>query len=334
MAGNIERVGAPLTEKWKPASIAAAAGAVMFFLGTGVETLIIRAVGGDRQELEWISDVVLSAAVAGLTYLWLHLLAARTRLTALERQRVVLDEQLRMAAEIQRSLLPEVPAATPGYRWAARMLPASRVGGDFYDFLRSADGSVLAIVGDVSGKGMPAALIQSSLKILFRMVARDTSDPATIARRMSEGLHDETGGVPYATGIVARFEKAPARLSYANAGHPAGLVLRGRETHSLGSGGPPLGLLPGASYESGELVLRAGDIGLLVTDGITEAFDGSSLSLTDVVQGREGEPRTVEGPGELCDRLLRAAGKAPGPAGVEGWQDDRTVFVFQVDSDD
>jgi sigma-B regulation protein RsbU (phosphoserine phosphatase) len=208
------------------------------------------------------------------------------------------------------------------------MLPASRVGGDFYDFIRSTDGSVLAMVGDVSGKGMPAALIQSSLKILFRMVARDTSDPATIARRMSEGLHEETGGIPYATGIVARFEQAPARLSYANAGHPAGLVLRGREAHSLESGGPPLGLLPGASYESGEIALRAGDLGLLVTDGITEAFEGSSLSLSDVIQNHG--PAAAEEPAELCDRLLRAAGEAPGPAGVEGWQDDRTVFVFQV----
>jgi hypothetical protein len=321
-----------MTDAWKPAVIAAAAGAVMFFLGTGVESLIIGAVGGDRQELEWISDVVLSAAVAGLTYLWLHLLAARTRLSDMERQRVAVDEQLRIAAEIQRSLLPVVPDATPGYRWAAGLLPASRVGGDFYDFVRSADGSVLAIVGDVSGKGMPAALIQSSLKILFRMVSRDASDPAMIARRMSEGLYDETGGVPYATGIVVRFEHGPARICYANAGHPAGLVLRGGEALPLPSGGPPLGLLPRASYEGGEMRLLAGDVGVLVTDGITEAFEASPLSLTDVIRGRP--PGTPEGPRELCDRLLRAAGEGPGPPGVQGWQDDRTVFVFQVSAED
>jgi sigma-B regulation protein RsbU (phosphoserine phosphatase) len=161
--------------------------------------------------------------------------------------------------------------------------------------------------------------------MLFRLVVHDTGDPAAIATRMSKALHEETGGLPYATAIVARFEVNPARMAYVNAGHPPGLVLRDRDPQVLVQGGPPLGLLPEAAYESGTVPLRAGDLGLLVTDGVTEALEGASMSLPDLFVGR-----APEAPADACDRLLRAAGEAPGPVGVDGWQDDRTAFVFKV----
>jgi sigma-B regulation protein RsbU (phosphoserine phosphatase) len=87
-------------------------------------------------------------------------------------------------------------------------VPAGWVGGDFYDFVPPAAGVALAILGDVSGKGIPAALIQSSLKALFRLIVRDTTDPAAIAERLAAELHEQTAGMPYATAIVARFESA------------------------------------------------------------------------------------------------------------------------------
>jgi hypothetical protein len=148
----------------RAAGLAAATGLVAFLVGAAAESLIIRAVHGDRRQLEWLSDAVISLAVAGISYLWLHLRASRQCLLSLEQAQIAIDEQLRLAAEIQRSLLPDVPQATPGFRWAARMIPAGRIGGDFYDFVQPAPGIVLAILGDVSGKGIPAALILSSLK--------------------------------------------------------------------------------------------------------------------------------------------------------------------------
>ena len=130
--------------------------------------------------------------------------------------------------------------------------PRGRIGGDFYDFFQPTAGTVLAILGDVSGKGIPAALILSSLKTLFRTIARETVDPAAIAERISAALHEEHAGLPYATAIVARFETAPGRLAYVNAGHPAGYLLRdGTVTAALESGGRPLGLLPGATLCDG-----------------------------------------------------------------------------------
>jgi serine phosphatase RsbU (regulator of sigma subunit) len=313
---------------WKPATLAVAMGFVAFGVGTVAESLIIRAVDGDRAKLEWLSDVLISTALAAITYLWLHLRTVRGDLVALAREGAAIDEQLRLAAEIQRDLLPVVPEATPGFRWAARMVPAGRIGGDFYDLLVTREGA-LAIVADVSGKGIPAALILSSLKALFRTTARETGDPATIAERISATLYEEHGGLPYATAIVARFEGARGRLAYVNAGHPAGYLVRdGNAAALLPSTGRPLGLLPGASYTTTNLELAPSDLGILVTDGITEALEAGPLTLGQLLATSSGRLATRPSPAQICDDLLEAAAKGAGPVGVSGFQDDRTVFVF------
>jgi serine phosphatase RsbU (regulator of sigma subunit) len=316
---------------WRPAAIALAAGAAAFFFGTTAESLIIRAVRGDRGELEWLSDAVVSMAVVGITYLWLHLRASRTRVLALEKEKIVIDAQLRVAGEIQRALLPDVPQATAGFRWAVRMVPAGVIGGDFYDFLEPRDGTVLAILADVSGKGIPAALILSSLKTLFRSVARETLEPAAIAERISRALHEEHGGLPYATAIVARFD-ASGRVACVNAGHPAGYVLRdGTVGSAFESEGPPLGLLPGTTYAARDVELRPGDIGVLVTDGVTEALEAGPMTLGDALRAAQRAPAVSRSPAAICDQVLREAAQGPGPAGVPDWQDDRTVLAFAVE---
>jgi len=301
-----------------------------FAVGLSLEAAIIRAVRGNRSTLEWLSDALISTAVAGITYLWLHLRAARQRETRLAREKIAIDGQLRLAATIQRNLLPEVPQATAGFRWAARMIPAGRIGGDFYDFFEPAAGTVLAILADVSGKGIPAALILSSLKTLFRTFARASADPAVLAERLSAALHEEHAGVPYATAIVARFETSPWRLTYVNAGHPAGYLLRDDAVLALPSCGRPLGLLPGSAYEPVGVRLCPGDLGLLITDGVTEAFDGDPATLHDAVAASRELLSSGVSPARICERLLRAAAAGPGPTGAPDWQDDRTVFVFAV----
>lgn len=318
--------------EWRSAAVSVAAGLIAFLLGTAVEAAIIRAVRGNRSKLEWISDAVLSVGVVGLTYLWLHLKASRMRLHVLEREQIVLDEQLRLAAEIQRSLLPEVPSATRGFRWAASMIPAGRIGGDFYDFVELSSGSALAILADISGKGIPAALILSSLRTLFRTFAQDTPDPAAVATHLSAALYEGHKGMPYATAIVARFDDAPPRLACVNAGHPSGHLLHGPQTVLLESGGPPLGLLPGAKYEATQVELQRGDIGVLITDGITEALESGPVTLDDALQEARMRYAATGSPSDICESLLRAAAQGPGPAGVDDWQDDRTVFVFAMES--
>lgn len=322
----------PLRMAWQPAVLAVAAGMVAFGVGALVESGIIRAVHGDRRELEWLSDAVISIALAGITYLWLHLQAARMRVVALAREQAVLDEQLRLAAQIQRSLLPDVPDATPGFRWAARMVPAGRVGGDFYDFVEPRPGTVLALLADVSGKGIPAALILSSLKTLFRTKASETTSPRALAEHISAALYQEHGGLPYATAILARFETEPPRLTYVNAGHPAGYLLRnGTVGATVESGGHPLGLFPHPSYRCGEVALCPGDVGVLMTDGVAEALETGPTTLAAALAAAQGEAGVVGSPPELCAHLMRIAARGTGPVGAPDWQDDCTVFVFAVD---
>ena len=91
------------------------------------------------------------------------------------------------------------------------------------------------ILGDVSGKGIPAALLVSSFKTLLRTIVRDTTDPPVVARRLSAALFEEHAGMPYVTAIVARFERTPRRMIYVNAGHPSAYLLREGETRTLAS---------------------------------------------------------------------------------------------------
>jgi serine phosphatase RsbU (regulator of sigma subunit) len=315
-----------------PALVAAAVGVAVFLLGTGAESLVITAVSGNRSALEWISDAFISLAASGIAYLWLHLKASRTRLLDVERRGIVLAEQLRLAADIQRNLLPEIPATTPGFSWAARMVPAGVVGGDFYDFLEPAPGTALVLIGDISGKGIPAALLHSSLRAVFRLIAAQTKDPVEIAERLGAALHGQTGGMPYASAIVSRLDSSLMRLTYVNAGHPPGHLFSGDSVRTLDVGGAPLGLLPGATYEAAIVDLKPGDLGVFVTDGITEALEGGPANVRDLIRTATNVVHGGGSAATACDQLLRAAAAAPGPPGAGDWHDDATALVFRVAS--
>jgi sigma-B regulation protein RsbU (phosphoserine phosphatase) len=148
---------------------------------------------------------------------------------------------------------------------------------------------------------------------------------------MSAALYEEHEGTPYATAIVARVDRAAGQLVYVNAGHPSGYLLRYGAPRALESQGPPLGLLPGARYATTEVVRGPGDIGVLVTDGITEALEGGPTTLSEALSAMDGRPAGGPTPAEICEALLRASAQARGPVGADDWHDDRTVLVFAVD---
>ena len=313
--------------RFRPAILSLAAGAITFVLGAVTERAVVAAVHADPTDLGWISDVILTLGLTAVSYLWLHLRATERRLSDLERARIGMDTQMRLAAEIQRNLLPELPERTGNYRWAARLLPTWAVGGDFYDLVARPDGASMLIVGDISGKGVPAALLHASLRAMFRSAARGSSDPAAIAARLSEALYADNAGVPYATAFIGRLDAEPPRLTYVNAGHPAAVLLRGGRGRALGSTSPPLGLLPGTAFAPSEIGLEPGDVGVVVTDGVTDALEGSSDTVTGVLDGGGGSMLT---PASACDLLIEAAAAGPGPVGVSGWHDDSTVVAFEL----
>jgi phosphoserine phosphatase RsbU/P len=302
-----------------------------YLIAGSAETAAIRMTRASDGELIWISDIILAATLGLVSYLWLNLRAARTSLMQLEREQIVLDTELSIAADIQRRLLPPLPAAA-GVRYAARLQPAGKIGGDFYDFVQPTADLMLLLVGDLSGKGVPAAMMLASSRALFRTLARDIQDPSLLLRRLSDVLYDENRGTSYLTCFLAAFDAKRKTLTYVNAGHPAALLIRGSTHRALAVGGPPAGMFPCSCYSSATLPLDPRDVGIVVTDGVTEAIEREGVHADALISHaveRLSGPLT---PDRVCDAVMQLAAAGAGPDGVEGWHDDRTVVAFMLEA--
>jgi serine phosphatase RsbU (regulator of sigma subunit) len=311
--------------------VAVLSAVLVYVVGATTEIAAIRLFRPTEIELTWLSDAVLAIAFGWATFLWLHLKRTRWVVSRLERSRIVVDTQLALAADIQRALLPRLPPASDGVQWAARLEQAGRIGGDLYDIVQPTPDSWLVLVGDVSGKGIPAALVLASVRTMFRMMSQETVEPGALVTRISRALHEDNGGLPYLTCIVLRIDCIGREIAYVNAGHPPGLVFDGsrsaRRRWLLDSNGPPAGLFPNQAYQTASLVLSPGAICVLVTDGITEAFDELRLSGTDPIGSIVAESPDLPSPEHICDALIERTTPALSRDG-DGWQDDRTVVAF------
>ena len=306
-----------------------AAGALV--AATAIESLTIHLF--HLTPTEWLdtNDVVLAIGLGVATWLWVNLRMTRSRLQDAERQRVVLDTQLSVAADIQAQLLPAMPAPRDDVSWAARMQPAGKIGGDYYDVVELSDGSWLFLVADISGKGIPAALLLAYTRAVFHQAARENPEPVAVCQSLSDALHADTGGTPYVTCVIGRLEPALGRLTCVNAGHPAGLIIGTTGLRRLDTGGVPAGLLPHAHYEASRVDLWAGDLVVFVTDGVAEALAHGVADLAAALIARRSKGRvTAEGACQVAlDLASRAAARGEGPP-VDEWQDDRTVFAFRI----
>jgi len=196
---------------------------------------------------------------------------ARLHRQALEKER--LERELELAAEIQRQLLPEGAPEVPGYELVGWNRPARTVGGDYYDMLPRDDGRIALTVADVTGKGIGAALLVSTLHSALRLSIGPAGDATALAARLNRHILDSSAANKFITLLTAELDPATGGIAYVNAGHNPGLLLRagaGREVVELEPGGLPLGLLPGSAYRGGTAELAPGDLLCLYTDGITE----------------------------------------------------------------
>ncbi len=295
-----------------------------------LERYINRVWRPDLSEWEWISEVFVIVAFAVMTMLWSRLRLARTAIASLERERLTIQAELGVAANVQRALLPPIPETMHGITWHAVMEPAGKVGGDYYDFFPLTDDRMCVVLADVSGKGVPAAVFVSNARAVLRAVARSGSAPGQILAEVSDTLLQDSGGALYVTCVVAIVDTVRHTVTYANAGHPPGLVLAASgSTRVLAVGGPPLGLLPAARYDEELITLEAGDLVVLVSDGITDAIDVGGNGIPSAIRDRLVNLRQRT-PADACTALLRAARASTGPAGVAQWADDRTVVAFNL----
>jgi serine phosphatase RsbU (regulator of sigma subunit) len=152
--------------------------------------------------------------------------------------------------------------------------PAREVGGDFYDFLELEDGRLGLVVGDATGKGMPAALVMATTRGMLRAVAQSLDSPGEVLARVNDALYPDVPSEMFVTCFYAILDPAAGRLRYANAGHDLPYVLHhGEGADELRATGMALGLMPEMSYEEKEAVLREGDSVLFYSDGLVEAHD-------------------------------------------------------------
>ncbi len=246
---------------------------------------------------------------------------------AQERERI--EQELRVARLIQQTLLPKAVPELPGYDVAAYYQPAREVGGDFYDFLELEDGRLGFIVGDVTDKGVPAALVMATTRTMLRAAAQRIGSPGEVLGRVNEVLVPDIPPNMFVTCLYAILDAESGRLVYANAGHD--LPYRRRAGRSEGAEelratGMPLGLMPGMDYEEKEIVLERGESVLFYSDGLVEAHDPRrEMFGFPRLQGLVGAHRS--GGSALISFLLSELARFTG----EGWEQEDDITLVTLD---
>jgi serine phosphatase RsbU (regulator of sigma subunit)/ketosteroid isomerase-like protein len=261
----------------------------------------------------------------GLGTLGSKLRGQRLEQERIERERV--EQELRVARSIQHASLPKEVPQLEGWQISPFYKPAREVGGDFYDFHLLSEERLGVVVGDATGKGVPAALVMSTTCGMLQLAARalDSSSPAEVLAQVNETLFARIPSNMFVTCFYAILDPNSGNLSYANAGHDLPYLWRGGDAKELRARGMPLGLMPGMSYEEKDIVLEPRDNVLLYSDGLVEAHDPKGemvgfprLRALVAEQGEEGSL------GDLClEKLYSFVG--------EGWEqeDDITLLTLR-----
>ena len=248
------------------------------------------------------------------------------RLWAMERTR----SEIAAAQHIQSRLLPSHHARIEGLECHGQSWPAGEVGGDFFDFIPLGAGELGVAIGDVAGKGIPAAIVMAGLQMSLRALARDCR--GAVPRQMAQLnalLFDVLPPESYATLYYASVDPLMRRLTYVNAGHEPPLLIRKttRTIERLDAGGPVLGLLGCAGYRSGTVALDPGDVLICFTDGVAETCDAGGTEMTVAGIARVALEHLNQPAHEIVDAILKASEHfSQGRAG----RDDRTVVVLRI----
>jgi sigma-B regulation protein RsbU (phosphoserine phosphatase) len=253
------------------------------------------------------------------------------RMLATERRFAVVSRDLEIAREIQRSILPGSPPDIPGLRVAACYLPMSEVGGDFYDFDSRLAGGLGLIVADVSGHGVPAALVASMVKIGFAAEAERHDQPALVLQNINRMLCGQFAGA-FVSASCVFIRAVDRRLFYASAGHPAPLLRRrnGR-LEALGESGLLLAIDAGAEYATTEIRLAPGDRLFFFSDGLVEARNAGDEFFGDKRLEQLLALHATDAPGPFIERVVAALQSWVGPGA--SLQDDVTAVVVDVEEE-
>lgn len=264
-----------------------------------------------------------------LLSLAIYTVATLVRMVSEIRKRQVLENELKIASQIQKSFLPESPPECPGIRIAVYMKPAKAVGGDLYAFLRLGEGSVGVMVGDVSGKGTPAALFMAKAVSEFKFSARDRSDPAVVLSALNASISSESTGGLFVTLSYAIFDVTNSRFCLSNGGHLPVVCVRPDGSTELVQApeGMPIGVLADAVFANFERGLFPGELYALYSDGVSEARNRRAdefgvQALQDSLSRHRHEP-----PDQILEKTVDALRHFMGKAEQH---DDITLIIVKI----
>lgn len=221
--------------------------------------------------------------------------------------RLSLKNDLEVAREIQLAMLPQRTHAVEGLEAAGRTRPANTVGGDCYDILRLPDGRLLLMLGDVSGKGSPAALLMALAIAMLRTLAPENLPLVGLVERLNRLVYEQTPGSRFITMFVAAIDPATWTLTYINAGQtPPLLRRRTGGIEALTTGGMALGMFDRATYAAAELTLDPGDLLVAYSDGVTEAEDPAGAPFDESGLRRVIEAHHRDAPDDLGAAIVAA----------------------------
>lgn len=247
-------------------------------------------------------------------------LAAEQQFAAVQRER--LDHELSVASRIQTALLPKELPEFEGWRISAYYQPAREVGGDFYDFKYFEGGRLGIFIGDVTDKGIPAAMVMATTRTLLLAIAEAALSPGEVLERVNNLIQNDIPASMFVTCFYAILDPAKGELVFANAGHNLPYLISNQTVTELQAAGMPLGLMPGIRYDVHQTVINPGDHLFFYSDGLVEAHNAQremygAIRLQGLLSQNEGDDQN------LIDRLLEALRDFVGPNQEQ--EDDITI---------
>jgi sigma-B regulation protein RsbU (phosphoserine phosphatase) len=243
-----------------------------------------------------------------------------------------LEQQMEMARQVQKDLCPPANPSFENLDFAAECVPAWQVGGDFYDIFLTNQGSSALLLGDVSGKGLPAAVLMGLILGAVRSSnwAAGRTEQEASTRRLNELLLSKTSSDRFASLFWGYYEPGTEVLRYVNAGHLPPMVFKQNgelESERLEEGGPVLGVLAAPTYCQGNIAVSAGDLVVLYSDGVVEAMNASEEEFGEERLRRVIRKNSDKSAAKIRDEILKEVRSFLGEAQL---QDDLTLVVARL----
>jgi sigma-B regulation protein RsbU (phosphoserine phosphatase) len=271
-----------------------------------------------EKDLEWLAVLATQVAIS--------IERARLHQELLEKRR--LDEELRIAREVQLSLLPTSAPKLDGLDIAGINIPSRNIGGDYYDFIPIVSGHLGIVIADVAGKGVPASLIMASFRAFLRAEIRNNYSIHTIFAKVNNLLSEILQPHQFVTAFYGVLDLEQRRFTFSNAGHNPPMLLRpDGKWRRLTSGGVVLGIFEGASYDQGVIDLMPGDLFVLYTDGLIEAENKAGQMFGDKRLERLVRANMHLPADELCETIYQEMRRFTKESRLD---DDTTIVIAKV----